>query len=62
MHRQMSEKAVADGPVVHPGRSARTLKIYFTEPVIFGFFCFSPTGRSALETGRSALGLGWSVV
>jgi hypothetical protein len=27
-----------NGPVVHPGRSARTLKIHFTEPVTFGFF------------------------
>jgi hypothetical protein len=26
MHHQMSDKAVADGPVMHPGRSARTLK------------------------------------
>jgi hypothetical protein len=42
MHRQMSDKAVADGPVVHPGRSVRTLKIHFTEPVTFGFFWFSP--------------------
>jgi hypothetical protein len=47
MRRQMSDKAVVDGPVVHPGRSARTLKIHFTEP-----------GRSALEGERSALGLG----
>ena len=54
----MSDKAVADGLVVHPGRSTRTLKIHFTEPVTFGFFWFSPTGRSAPEAGRSALGLG----
>jgi hypothetical protein len=47
MCRQMSGTAVADGPAVHTGRSARTLKIHFTEPVTFGFFCFSPTGRSA---------------
>jgi hypothetical protein len=59
MRRQMLDKGVADGPVVHPGRSTRTLKIHFTEPVTFGFFWFSPTGRSALEAGRSALGLGW---
>jgi hypothetical protein len=43
---------------VHPGRSARTLKIHFTEPVTFGFFWFSPTGWSASEAGRFALGLG----
>jgi hypothetical protein len=58
MRRQMSDKAVTDGPVVHLGRSARTLKIHFTEPVTFGFFWFSPTGRSVPEAGRSALGLG----
>jgi hypothetical protein len=58
MHRQISDKVVADGPVVHPRRSARTLKIHFTEPVTFGFFWFSPTGRSAPEAGWSALGLG----
>jgi hypothetical protein len=54
----MSDKAVADSPVVHPGQSVRTLKIHFTEPVTFGFFWFSPTGRCAPEAGRSALGLG----
>jgi hypothetical protein len=59
MHRQMSDKAVADGPVMHPGRSARMLKIHFTEPVTFGFFWFSPTGWSAPEARRSALGLEW---
>jgi hypothetical protein len=34
----MSDKAVADGPAVHPGRSARMLKMHFTEPITFGFF------------------------
>jgi hypothetical protein len=29
---------VAYGPVMHPGRSARTLIIHFTKPVTFGFF------------------------
>jgi hypothetical protein len=38
--RQMSDKAVTDGLAVHPGRSARTLKMIFTEPVTFGFFWF----------------------
>jgi hypothetical protein len=38
MHHQMSDKAVADDPTVHPGRSARTLKMHFIEPVIFRFF------------------------
>jgi hypothetical protein len=54
----MSDKAVADGPVEHLGWSVRTLKIHFIEPVTFGFFWFSPTGRSAPEAGRFALGLG----
>jgi hypothetical protein len=40
MRRQMSDKAVADGLVVHSRRSARTLKMNFTEPVTFGFFWF----------------------
>jgi hypothetical protein len=38
MRRQMSDQAVADGPAVHPGRPARTLKMHFIEPVTFGFF------------------------
>jgi hypothetical protein len=38
MCRQMSDKAVVDGPVMHPGRSVRTLKMHFIEPVTFGFF------------------------
>jgi hypothetical protein len=40
MRRQMSDKAVVDRPVVQPGRSARMLKMHFTEPVTFGFFWF----------------------
>jgi hypothetical protein len=59
MCRQMSNKAVADGPTVLPVRSARTLKMHFTEPNIFRFSGFSTTGRSTPEAGRSALGLGW---
>ena len=37
MRRQMSDKAVTDGPAMHPRWSARTLKMHFTEPVTFGF-------------------------
>jgi hypothetical protein len=40
MRRQMSDKAVVDSPAVHPGRSAKSLKIHFTEPVTFRFFWF----------------------
>jgi hypothetical protein len=36
----MSDIAVADGPAVHPGRSAMTLQMHFTEPVTFGFSWF----------------------
>jgi hypothetical protein len=38
MRRHMPDKAVADGPAVHPGRSARMLEMHFTEPVTFRFF------------------------
>jgi hypothetical protein len=54
MCRQMSGTVVADGPVVHLGRSARTLIIHFNEPITFGFFWFFTTGRSAPEAERSA--------
>jgi hypothetical protein len=44
------------------GRAPRTVRedaiIHFIEPVTFGFFGSSPTGRSAPEPGRSARGLG----
>jgi hypothetical protein len=58
MCRQLSDKVVADGPIVHPGRSARMLKMHFTEPVTFRFSGFSTTGRSAPEAGRPAVGIG----
>ena len=58
MRRQMSDK----GSHRRSGRAPRTVredaKIHFTEPVTFGFFGSSPTGRSAPEGRRSALGLG----
>jgi hypothetical protein len=58
MRRQMSDK----GSRGWSGRAPRTVredaKIHFTEPVTFGFFGSSPTGRSAPEAGRSAPGLG----
>jgi hypothetical protein len=45
-----------------PGRALRTVRedtiIHFTEPVPFGVFGSVPTGWSAPEAGRSALGLG----
>jgi hypothetical protein len=44
------------------GRAPRMVRnnaiIHFTEPITFGFFGSSPSGRSAPEAGRSALGLG----
>jgi hypothetical protein len=56
MRRQMSDK-VRRG---RSGRAPRTVHadaiIHFSEPVTFGFFGSSPTGRSAPEAGRSARG------
>jgi hypothetical protein len=40
MCRQMSDRAVMDSPAMHPERSARMLKMHFTEPVTFGVFWF----------------------
>jgi hypothetical protein len=58
MRRQMSDK----GSRGQFGRAPRTVRedtiIHFTEPVTFGFFSYSPTGRSAPEAGRSARCLG----
>jgi hypothetical protein len=55
MRRQMSDKA-SHG---RSGRAPRTVRedaiIHFTEPVTFGFFGSSPTGRSALCLGRSVV-------
>jgi hypothetical protein len=62
MRRQMSDKASRG----RSGRAPRTVRedtiIHFSEPVTFGFFGSSPTGRSALEAGRSARGLGRSML
>jgi hypothetical protein len=58
MCRHMSDK----GSRGRSGRAPRTVRedaiIHFTEPVTFGFFGSSPTGRSAPRAGRSARGLG----
>jgi hypothetical protein len=51
----MSDKAVVDGLVVHPGQSARTLKIHFTEPVTFGFSGFHRTDGPRLRLDGSCL-------
>jgi hypothetical protein len=53
---RLSDKVVADGPAVLPGRSARTLKVHFTEPVTFGFSSISMSGRSTPDARRSKLG------
>ena len=57
MCRQISDKAVVDGPAVHSGWSVRTLKCILPNPSPSGFSGFSTTGRFAPEVGRSALGL-----
>jgi hypothetical protein len=58
MCHQLSDK----GSHGWSGRAPRTVRedtiIHFTEPVTFGFFGSSPTGRSAPEAGRSTRGLG----
>ena len=58
----MSGTAVADGPAVHPGRSARTLKIHFTEPVTFGFSGFSRSDGPRLVSDGARFFIGRSVV
>ena len=62
MRRQMSDRASRG----RSGRAPRTVReaaiIHFSEPVTFGFFGFLPTGRSAPEAGRSARGLGRSLL
>jgi hypothetical protein len=56
MRCRMSDK----GSRGRSGRAPRTVRkdaiIHFTEPVTFGFFGSSPTGRSAPGAGRSAPG------
>jgi hypothetical protein len=58
MCRQMSDKASRE----RSGRAPRSVHddaiIHLAEPVTFGFFGSSPTGRSAPEPGRSTHGLG----
>jgi hypothetical protein len=57
MHCQMSDRP-SRGRSASLARTVREpAKIHFSEPVTFGFFGFSPTGRSAPEAGRSARGL-----
>jgi hypothetical protein len=55
MCRQMSDKASRG----RSGRAPRTVRedaiIHFSEPITFGFFCSSPTGRSTRGLGRSLL-------
>jgi hypothetical protein len=62
MRRQMSDKASRG----RSGRAPRTVRkdaiIHFSKPVTFEFFGSSPTGRSAPEAGRSARGLGRSLL
>ena len=58
MRRQMSDKAITEGPAVHHERSERTLKMHLSNPSPSGFSGFSTTGRSAPEAGRSTLGFG----
>jgi hypothetical protein len=58
----MSDKAVADGLAVHPGRSARTLKMHFTEPVTFGFSGFQWSDGPSLVLDGVLCSLGQFIV
>jgi hypothetical protein len=58
MRRQMSDKGSRGRSSRAPRTVCEEAIIHFTEPVTFGFFGSSPTGRSTPEAGRSALGLG----
>jgi hypothetical protein len=58
MRRQMSDKASRGRSVRAPRTVREDTIIHLAEPVTFGFFGSSPTGRSAPEPGRSARGLG----
>jgi hypothetical protein len=57
MRRQMSGKASRGRSACLARMVREAAIIHFSEPVTFGFFGFLPTGRSALEVGRSARGL-----
>jgi hypothetical protein len=67
---QISDKAVADGPTMHPGQSARMLKMNFTEPITFRFFLGfqRPDGprlrpdSSRLVSGSARFSIGRSIV
>jgi hypothetical protein len=54
----MSDKSVTDDPIVHPGRSTRTLKYILSNPSPSSVSGFSTTERSVPEAGRSTLGHG----
>jgi hypothetical protein len=54
----MSDKAVTDGPAVHPGWPARMLK-YILPNRPLGFLWFSMVGRSEPEARWSELGTEW---
>ena len=62
MRRLMSNKASRGRSDRAPWTVREDAIIHFFEPVTFGFFGFSPTGRSAPEAGRSARGLGRSLL
>jgi hypothetical protein len=51
---QMSDKGSRGRSSRAPRTVREDAKIHFTEPVTFGFFGSSPTGRSVPEAGRSA--------
>jgi hypothetical protein len=62
MRRQMSDKGSREWSSRAPRMVREDAIIHFTEPITFGFFGSSPTGRSAPEAGRSARVLGRSLL
>ena len=62
MRRQMSDRPSRGRSAILARTVHEPAIIHFSEPVTFGFFGFSPTGRSAPEAGRSAQGLGRSLL
>jgi hypothetical protein len=51
----MSDKVITDGLTVHAGRSVRTLKMHFTEPITFGGFLVFFNERAVRALSRTVL-------
>ena len=56
MHCQMSNKAVTDGPVVHPGQSTRMLKCILPNSLPSGFLVFQRADSPRLRPDGLSFG------